>query len=169
VNSEQAKRTCQCGGVEPALASELITSPVWFDDHDPEDLSPRPFALRMELPVSAELMTAALYSYGKGPYVLDADCVWGLVAVVIVQDGLNAVDDYVHVIRDEEEYGTVRHPEFLALCRQIVSRVTGSVMTEHAMTPADRTAHGLGYSTRKPKGTVTMRDTEAGPPGGGEP
>jgi hypothetical protein len=141
VNGKQAGRACHCGGVEPVLASPVITGPGWFDDHDPDDLSPRPFTLRMELPVSADLMTAALYFYQKNPpYMLDADCVWGLAAVAIVQDGLTGVEEYARIIRDEEEHGTVRHPEFLALCRRLVSRVTGNVMTEHAMAPAGRAA-----------------------------
>jgi hypothetical protein len=111
-NGKQAGRTCHYGGVEPVLASPVIISPAWFDDYDPEDLSHRPFTVRMELPVSAELMTAALYFYEKDPpYMLDADCVWGLAAVAIVQDGLTGVEEYVCIIRDEGEHGTVRHPE----------------------------------------------------------
>jgi hypothetical protein len=121
---------CLCGGVKPLLASPVITGPQLFDDHDPEDLSPRPVMLRVEVPISAELMVAALYSEGHGklPGELNsgADRVWERVAIVIVQDGLDAVEGHQRAIRDLEEHDMIRVPEWLALCRQRVGEAIES-------------------------------------------
>jgi hypothetical protein len=116
---------CICGGAKPTAASPVIIGPGWFDDHDRADYSPRPITLRMELPVSAELMAAALYFEGQDRrsdgLAPASGRVWGRVALVIVQDGLNAAEGYKRAIRDLEQHDMIRVPERLALCRQRVS------------------------------------------------
>jgi hypothetical protein len=82
----------------------------------------------MHLPVSAEVMAAALYAekscLRRADLAADED-VWGQVALAVVQDGLIALGVLAYELRSREKRGTVREPGWLAFCRQRVSDVLG--------------------------------------------
>jgi hypothetical protein len=107
----------------PALASVgpvLRPGPSWFEYQGADS----PHLLRMHLPVSAEEMAAALYrdreSWRDDAYFEVGRHVWEHVALVIVEDGLAAVQQIAAGIRDQEA-----DPDWLAYCRQRVTEVTG--------------------------------------------
>jgi hypothetical protein len=70
---------------------------------------PRPYAVRMEVSLSAEEMTAALYSFLSDPSLMapeelaDDDTVWGRIAIVIAHDGLGAIRRRADDISEHEE------------------------------------------------------------------
>lgn len=103
-------------------ASPVITSGRWFDADG------RPYIARMELPLSAEEMVAALY--GEHPRLMPADLeadesVWANAALVVVQDGLHEIDRIAATIRKQEQSPKLAAPEWLAFCRRRVAEVTG--------------------------------------------
>lgn len=107
---------------EAAPMCPVITGGCWFEAED------RPLTLRMELPLSAALMVAALYGENTmlGPRDLASDeDVWGQVATIVVQDGLNAIERAAQKLASQERRGTVTAPEWLAFCRRRVAEVTG--------------------------------------------
>jgi hypothetical protein len=102
----------------------LVGGPSWFEFEG----EGRPHVLRMDLPVSADEMVAALYR--DHAILHDTDLAVGRyvrehAALVIAMDGLNSVQDTVDLIRAQERRGELAAPEWLALCRQRVTRVTG--------------------------------------------
>jgi len=83
--------------------------------------------VRVELPLSATEMVAALY--GEHDRLTPADLgteeeVWGHIAVVVVQEGLLAVWQLAGVIERAEPCRVLATPEWLALCRKRVAEVT---------------------------------------------
>ncbi len=112
-----------------ALASVgpvLRPGPSWFEYQGADS----PHLLRMHLPVSAEEMTAALYrdrelGWRDETHFAIGRHVWEHVALVIVQDGLAAVQQVAAEIRDQEPLGALADPDWLAYCRQRVTEVTG--------------------------------------------
>jgi hypothetical protein len=123
---------CICGGVESVATSPVITGRGWVDDHDPADCSPRSITMRIKLPVSAELMAAALYFEGQDHHSDDLAprqrARVGRAALIIAQDGLNAVEVHKRAIRDLQQHDMIRVPKWLALCRQRVSEATRAVI-----------------------------------------
>ncbi|HEX6524727.1 MAG TPA: hypothetical protein VF070_32685 [Streptosporangiaceae bacterium] len=96
----------------------------WFETED------RPHVLRMNVPLSAEEMMAALYSehhrLTPAELVSDQD-VWGHIAVTLLAQGQPAIGHVAQQISEAEESGSgVRAPEWLAFCRRRVAEVTGS-------------------------------------------
>lgn len=88
----------------------------------------RPYVVRIELPLSAEEVVAALYRDHDrlGPPDLGTDEeVWGAIALAVIQDGLHAVDNAADSILVQEHHGTLAAPDWLALCRRRVAEVTG--------------------------------------------
>ncbi len=103
-------------------ASPLITAGRWFEADG------RPYIARMELPLSAEEMVAALY--GEHPRLMPADLeadegVWANAALVVVQDGLREIERIAVRIRQQERSPELAAPEWLAFCRRRVAEVTG--------------------------------------------
>ena len=83
----------------------------------------RPLVVRMEVPLSAREMAAALY--GEHERLTQADLgtdqdVWRYVAVVIAQDGMQAIEQLADVIDEHERCHTLAAPEWLAWCRRCV-------------------------------------------------
>lgn len=103
-------------------ASPLITGGRWFDADG------RPYLLRMELPVSAGEMVAALY--GEYSRLLPADLatdesVWASVAISVVHEGLHNIVRLADEIRKQERASELVTPEWLAFCRRRVAEVAG--------------------------------------------
>src|SRR6266566_656207 len=103
-------------------ASPVITADRWFDADG------RPYIARMELPLSAEEMVAALY--GEHARLIPADLeadedVWAHAALVVVQDGLHEIERIAAKIRKQKQSPTLAVPEWLAFCRRRVAEVTG--------------------------------------------
>lgn len=89
----------------------------------------RPHLVRIELPLSAEEMVAALY--GEHEHLMPADLdtdeeVWEHVAVAVVQDGLNVIEQLAGMIDAQESCRSLTAPEWLALCRQRVAEATAA-------------------------------------------
>jgi hypothetical protein len=87
----------------------------------------RPHVVRMELPLSAGEMVAALYGeHGRlAPADLETDGdVWGQIAMVVVQDGLHEVWQLADLIDAQEPCHALTAPVWLALCRRRVADVT---------------------------------------------
>jgi hypothetical protein len=115
---------------EAATSSPLIAGPRWFECGE-DDRDPRTLTLRMGLPVSADLMVAALYA-DKNLSVRDLDTddegVWALVAVIIAQDGLNAIErtrDAIAKTRRRGGWQALDRPVWFQNCRQRVTELTG--------------------------------------------
>lgn len=90
------------------------------------DVEGRPHVMRIELALSAAEMVAALY--GEHEHLMPADLdtdeeVWEHIAVVIVQDGLNAIEQLADMIDAQEPCRSLAAPESLALCRHRVGEV----------------------------------------------
>ena len=87
----------------------------------------RPHVVRMELPLSAGEMVAALYGeHGRlAAEDLETDGeVWGQIAMVVVQDGLHQVWELADLIDAQEPRHALAAPRWLALCRRRVAEVT---------------------------------------------
>jgi hypothetical protein len=87
----------------------------------------RPHVVRMELPLSASEMVAALYGEHERlmPADLEADGdVWGQIAMVVVQDGLPVIWQLAGLIGAQERCHALAAPGWLALCRRRVAEVT---------------------------------------------
>jgi hypothetical protein len=86
----------------------------------------RPLVVRLEVPLSAGEMAAALY--GEHERLTQADLgtdqdVWRYVAVVIAQDGMHAIEQLADVIAEQERCRSLAAPEWLAWCRRRVDEV----------------------------------------------
>jgi hypothetical protein len=131
----------------PAAASQspvLAGGSSWFE-YEGED---RPHLLRMDLPVSADEMSAALYR--DHAILRDTDLaagrhVWEHAALVIAMDGLTAIQDAAGAIRAQEQRGKLADPRWLALCRQRVTDVTGvrQEQADHAADPSSGPVTGI--------------------------
>jgi hypothetical protein len=109
------------GGPGGTDASPVPTVRSWLFDGEG-----RPHVVRIELPLSAGEMVAALY--GEHEHLMPADLdtdeeVWEHIAVVIVQDGLKAVEQLADMIDAQEPCRSLAAPEWLALCRHRVGEV----------------------------------------------
>ncbi len=126
---------------EAGLVSPVISGEGgWLGDDDRD----QPLTLQLGLPVSAEELAAALYGeHQLTPADLATDVnVWAFAALVIVQDGLNAIQARANDILVAEARGTLARPEWLELCRRRVAEVTGCADTPAAALspPATTTA-----------------------------
>jgi hypothetical protein len=103
-----------------------VVSPVIAAGSGLFEAEGRPFVVRLELPVSAAEMVAALYCDHDRLSAVDLESgedVWRRVALVVVQDGLNAVQELAGLIEEQEpEPGCgLDAPGWLALCRRRVA------------------------------------------------
>jgi hypothetical protein len=107
-----------CAGLARGAKVDIPTH--WFEGED------RPHRVGMVLPISAELMVAALYGDRKqlrqADLATDED-VWGNVMLVVTMDGLNTVQELADEILVDEHRRTLTDPIWLALCRRRVSEV----------------------------------------------
>lgn len=91
-------------------ALPVIGGARWFG---PE---PRPFLLRIELPLSTEEMVAALYSVAQPGEIASDEELVGSVAVTVLLEGLPAVEARAAQLLTAEQCGAVES-DFLAMCR----------------------------------------------------
>jgi hypothetical protein len=95
--------------------SPVIRGDGWFDaDH-------RPFVFRVEYPLSADEMVAALYGTADVQDISTADGLYGVVAVALSIEGLPGLAARAAKIRRQEQLGRVESAAFLALCRERVA------------------------------------------------
>lgn len=88
----------------------------------------RPCVLRMEVPIAAGEMVAALYGeHGRLHQrdLEDDEDIWMHAAVVLVQDGLAQVEQLADRLIEQERAGTLAAPDWLARCRRRVAEVIG--------------------------------------------
>lgn len=88
----------------------------------------RPCVLRMEVPIAAGEMVAALYGeHGRLHQrdLQDDEDIWVNVALVLVQDGLPQVERLADGLIEQERAGTLAAPGWLARCRRRVAEVIG--------------------------------------------
>jgi hypothetical protein len=108
----------------PARVGPVLAADRWFD----EDAGRKPLSLRMEFPLSAEEMVAALWARAElSAGDLDSDeAVWGYAALVLTNDGIKAIEqaadqilvrEHRHVMSGEEAW-------WLAFLRRRVAEVT---------------------------------------------
>ena len=106
--------------LDSAPASPLLTGGIWFEANG------RPCLLRIDLPISASEMVAALYgeySRLQREDLATAEGVWAHAAIVVVQDGLFHVERLADKIHEQEQPGTLEASVWLAYCRQRVAAV----------------------------------------------
>jgi len=103
-----------------------VTSPLLTAGSGLFDGEGRPLVVRLEVPLSAGEMVAALY--GEHERLTEVDIptdqdVWRYVAVVVAQDGMHAIEQMADVIAEQEQRRTLAAPEWLAWCRRRVNEV----------------------------------------------
>lgn len=106
---------------QPTPTSPLVAG-NWFETDG------RPCLLRMEVPVAAREMVAALYGEYKRLFPIDLqedDDVWTHVAVVLYQPGLDQIEKLTDTLLEQEQAGTLAAPDWLAHCRRRVAKVIG--------------------------------------------
>jgi hypothetical protein len=106
--------------------ADAVTGPLLTAGSGLFDREGRPLVVRLEVPLSAGEMVAALY--GEHQRLTQADLgtdqdVWRYVAVVIAQDGMHAIEQLADVIAEQEQRGALAAPEWLAWCRRRVDEV----------------------------------------------
>lgn len=105
----------------PAVTGPLLTAGSGLFDREG-----RPLVVRLEVPLSAREMVAALYGEHERLTQADLDTdqdVWRYVAVVVAQDGMHAIEQLADVIDEQEQRLTLAAPEWLAWCRRRVDEV----------------------------------------------
>jgi hypothetical protein len=122
---EQVRRWQATAGA-PGKPGAALASPVLTSGSGVFDGEGRPYVVRMELPLSAEQMVAALY--GDRGHLMPDDVgtderVWANAAVAVVQDGLAAVEQLARQIQAQEASSTLAAPGWLALCRRRVAEM----------------------------------------------
>lgn len=136
--------------------SPLLAGPPWYDALG------RSCILRMEVPLTAGEMVAALYGEHHRLHERDLEDdidVWMRVAVVVVQDGADRVEQLADQLADQEQAGTLAAPDWLAICRRRVAEVIG----EHWSTAKHRCP--CGYASDD----VTAFDAHLKETGGMQP
>jgi len=110
---------------EKLAGNALVRLPVvsgarWFG---PEA---RPFALRIEVPLTFGEMVAALYGVVQPDEIGNDEDLCGNVAVTLLIEGLAGVESRAAKLSRDEQKGSVESPEFLASCRQRVAALLAS-------------------------------------------
>ena len=99
----------------PARLLPVIAGSQWFDTDN------RPFVLRVEYPLTAEEMVAALYGAADPDDITTDEDLCGTIAVTLSLEGLPALAARATTLRHQELRGAVDSATFLATCR---ARVT---------------------------------------------
>ena len=103
-----------------------VTSPLLTARSGLFDGEGRPLMVRMEVPLSAGEMVAALYGEHERLTQADLDTdqdVWRYVTVVVAQDGMHAIEQLAGVIAEQEQRSALAAAEWLAWCRRRVDEV----------------------------------------------
>ena len=98
----------------------VISGARWFG---PEA---RPFALRIEVPLTFGEMVATLYGVVQPDEIGSDEDLCGNVAVTLLIEGLAGVESRAAKLARDEQNGSVESPEFLASCRQWVAALLAS-------------------------------------------
>ena len=98
----------------------LISGPQWFGPGE------EPFVLRIEVPLTAEDMVAALYGVVQPDEISRDEDLCGNVAVTLLIEGLPGVESRAAELTRDEQNGCVESPEFLDLCRRRVTALLAS-------------------------------------------
>jgi hypothetical protein len=123
----QRVRQWQASGADragPIRGARADVAPDWFEGQD------RPHLAGIVLPMSAELMVAALYADRERLTNRDLatdEEVWGHVMLVVAMGGLTCVEEQADEILIREHRCTLADPVWLALCRRRVSEVISAV------------------------------------------
>lgn len=89
------------------------------------DASERPYIIRAGVPLTAEMLVAAVY--GEDSLfdfdIADDEGLWEIIAFVVVREGLYRIEERALKIREEQGSGTLAAPEWLDLCRRRVAEL----------------------------------------------
>ena len=110
--------TSVLGGADSWVTGPAVGGPLWFDTED------RPFCLLVSVPLSLDLMAAALYDLplrDARDLATDED-VRGNIAIMLVLDGLSALERRADELARP---GVADDRAWLAFCRQRASEVMG--------------------------------------------
>lgn len=122
----QFHRTAVLNRPEATQVSPLIAGPQWFETE------PDSWTVRMHLPLTPDLMTAALMGGGIDQGDLGADVpdseLWGTVACVAAAEGLAVVRNWSEELERDETAGDLDTltAARLAAARRRVAGMTGS-------------------------------------------
>ena len=114
-----ARSTDNLAGNAP-VRLPVVSGARWFG---PEA---RPFALRIEVPLTFGEMVAALYGVVQADEIGSDEDLCGNVAVTLLIEGLPGVESRAAKLSREEQHGCVESPEFLDLCRERVTALLAS-------------------------------------------
>jgi hypothetical protein len=108
------------GQAWPVRGARADVSSDWFEAQD------RPHRAGIVLPMSAELVVAALYA--DRDHLTQCDLatdeeVWGHAMLVVAMGGLTSVEEQADEILIREHRCTLADPAWLALCRRRVSEI----------------------------------------------
>lgn len=104
----------------------VATSPVVGDGcfNAPE----RPFLVRTDVPVTAEMLVAAIYGERDDLFdfdIADDDGLWESIAFALVMEGFRRIEERALAIRAQLRSGTLADPEWLRRCRRRVADLIG--------------------------------------------
>jgi hypothetical protein len=106
------------------LVSPVIGRPTWVEADNSADY---PLTLRVEFPLDARLMVAALYHDGKflkPDDLATAADVWNCAALALLDMGFQGLAVYADCVDQDIERGRIEYPAWLAHVRQRVAEVT---------------------------------------------
>lgn len=86
----------------------------------------RPFLVRTDVPVTAEMLVAAVYGELedlKDFDIADDDDLWEGIAFALVMEGFRRIEERALAIRGEQASGTLADPDWLRLCRRRVADI----------------------------------------------
>lgn len=89
------------------------------------DASERPYTIRAGVPVTAEMLVAAVYGEDRlfDFDIADDEELWEIIAFVLVREGLYRIEERALKIREERCSGTLAEPQWLDLCRRRVAEL----------------------------------------------
>jgi hypothetical protein len=88
------------------------------------DAPERSYLIRTEVPVTAEILVAAIYGEREDLFdfdIADDGDLWEAIAFALAMEGFRRIEDRALSIRAEQRSGTLAAPEWLALCRRRVA------------------------------------------------
>lgn len=89
----------------------------------------RSYLVRTDVPVTAEMLVAAIYGEREDLFDFDiagdAD-LWEGIAFALAMEGFRRIEDRALAIREELRSGTLADPEWLRLCRRRVADAIGA-------------------------------------------
>jgi hypothetical protein len=107
-----------------AMSGAIASGPVVGDGcfNAPE----RPYVLSADVPMTAEMLVAAVYGARDDLFdfdIADDDDLWESITFALVMEGFYRLEERALKIREEQRSGTLAAPEWLALCRRRVADI----------------------------------------------